>query len=294
MAYRRILPRERGMFSYAELWAEDDHLLSVLSRRISSSYQRFPLNEIQGITVTALPHWTVPQIAWLASTGLLFALSAVAPALTLFKVALGALTVWPFLIALREVLRGPRCRAMLHTATGGHALPAVARRSRGQLLLDTVTPLIESVQGRTERLEVTPRAFVHPEEDARVQLEQHRALRLVTFGLLLVEAAVALLFWWRPKLGDRPESLLLGLGLTFTVFALLLVIWKNARPVLRKDRAYLLCGAALGLLIGEFVLSMIWIAAQQKITSGHWTELLSPAWHIPLALTGLALELRRK
>ena len=73
MAYRRILPRERGWFSYAELWAEDDHLLSVLSRRISSSYQRFPLNEIQGITVTAL------RFLWL-STGIRPASSNACPA----------------------------------------------------------------------------------------------------------------------------------------------------------------------------------------------------------------------
>lgn len=295
MAYRRILPRERAIFTYSELWAEEDHLLSVRSHRLSSSYQRFPLSEIHGISVTALPHWSVPQIGWLAGTGLLFTVSTLAPSLLPVRIALGLLTIWPLLFALREVLRGPRCRATIHTATGAHPLPAVARMSTSQLFLDTVMPLIEGAQGRLERVEMPAKPFVHPEEDARIQLGQHWALRLMTFGLLLVEAAMSLAFWLRPRLIDQLTVGLLALGLSVTVIVMLLVVWKNARPVLRKDRAYLLCGTALGLILSEYVLYLSWMAARQTAPiPGHWTELIGPAWRIPLALAGLALELRRK
>ena len=127
MAYRRLIPRERSILTWAELWAEDDHLLSVRSHRLSSQYQRFPLSEIQAVSVTELPHWTISQIGWLASSTLLLGVSVLAPTLTALRVFFGIFTVWPFLFALQEVLRGPRCRTTIHTVTGAHVLAAVGR-----------------------------------------------------------------------------------------------------------------------------------------------------------------------
>ena len=292
MAYRRLLPRERGIFTYAELWAEDDHLLSVKSYRLTSAYQRFPLSEIQGLSITALPHWTVWQIAWLTTATLAFSVGVLAPALPGLKIFFGLVTIWPLLLAVREVLLGPRCRAAIHTATGVHAVPAVARAGRGQTFLDTVTPLIEGVQGRAERLEVTARPLTHPEDAARLQLAEHRPLRLITFGLLIVEALYGLATWRWPKLESQQGSFFLTFGLAITTIALLLVVWRNATPVLRRERAYLLSGVALGLILAEFVAFVIaWCVTLQ---APQWISLIGAAWRLPLALAGIALELRRK
>ena len=146
MSYRRLLPRERSLFRFAELWAGDDHLLSVRSYRLSEQYQRFPFSAIQSIAVTELPHWTARQIAALGVSGALFLASVALPSWTVFRVSLGLLTAGPLALALREVLRGPRCKTTIRTAAGEQQIPAVARMSRAPEFLAQVSELVERAQ----------------------------------------------------------------------------------------------------------------------------------------------------
>lgn len=296
-SYRRIIRRERGIFSYAELWTGGDHLLSAASNRMSVTYQRFPLAEIQAISITTLPHWTWPQIATLAATGLLFTAAVFSQSITWVAVLLGAFTIWPFLLAIREVARGPRCRTLFHTATGAHPLPAVSRRNRVEEFLAVVTPLVEGVQGRVDRLEVTERSVAHPEETAIEQLAYNRGLRLFSFGALLVEGLFYTIRWFWPALSRKPEVTMLSIGAFFSVFAIMLTLWRRGTPLMHRDRVYLLVAVALGLEMAEATFGVVWgilSSARSTFDIGRNAALAGAVWRIPLAAVALAVELRRK
>lgn len=297
MAYRRLLPRERGIYSYAELWAEDDHLLSVKSTRINVEYQRFPLRGVQAISITTLPHWTWPQIAWLLSSGAVLIATALVP-ISVLRMFLAAFTVWPFVLAVRELMRGPRCRTFIHTVTGSHALPAVSRQNRVPEFLDLVTPMIEGVQGRAESLRVAERPLVHPEEAAREALAKDRGLRLFALGAL---SALGLCFvgtaWWANSVTYKEGVLLLGAGAIVATITVLITVWRRATPLMRRDRVYVLTAAALAFSLAEIVAALAG-AAMSMAGFGFRlpfdSDWLSAAWRLPLAAAALALELRRK
>jgi hypothetical protein len=158
--------------------------------------------------------------------------------------------------------------------------------------------LIEGVQGRAERLEVTERPVEHPEETARGVITRDKGLRLFLFGALLAEGIFSAVMWALPKVADKLEVAFLSLGIYVSVLAVALAVWNRSTPVLRRDRVYVLVGLGLGIALVELIGGIMWLTLAgmggRETQMDRWMNLAGAVWRIPLALVALAIDLRRK
>ena len=207
MTRRLLLPRERGPLRYAELWQEDDALIYVHSSRFSERYARYLFRDIQALVLTEFPAWNEWRTAWLGLSFFFTAVLLLAPRGWWKLPALlpGVSLLW----AAAYLLRGPRCRLVLHTAVSTITLEAVRTMAQARKAVPELRSLIESAQGRLapDGLTVMPPPIA-PEPMAE---PRHTPMLLyLFFGMLLLHALVLAGFYF----GGRMED---GLGLSGTM-----------------------------------------------------------------------------
>lgn len=256
MSLRRLLPRERGVLTWAELWADEHQFVSVASRRVQEQYQRFRFDEIQAIGVTELPHWTLPQLGWLAVALALVTVPLVLVAWPPGKAIWTAITIWPLLLAIREVARGPRCRVLFYTAAGAQPVPAIQRTRRLPAFFNAVLPLIETAQGRLESLQMSAPA----PQDHAARLEKLdrdlRPLRYTLLGLVALGAflAAVALFW--PRLSKALDGVgFLHMAAEFIVAG---ALWQRTSPLLRATGRGIFSTVVLMCLVLELIAAAGW------------------------------------
>lgn len=226
---RLLLPRERGLLRYSELWQEGDELLYVHSSRFSDRYARYRLRDIQALVLTEFPLWNAWRAAWLGvSVFLTLAIALGAPgAWKLWAAGPTVLTFW----AVVHLARGPRCRLVLHTAVSTVTLEAVRTMRQARLVLPELRRLVESAQGRLAPDGLTVTAMPAAPEPAPAPVNTPLLLHLL-FGLLVVHALALAGFYFADKMSD-------GLGMSETILlaetlmaGLVALRWRQAGPAM--------------------------------------------------------------
>lgn len=304
MTKRLLLPRERGLLRYAELWQDGDALLSVHSTRFSDRYARYRLQDIQALVLTEFPLWNVWRAWWLGISAFLTLLLLLAPpgAWKLFAVFPGVFLLW----ALFYLARGPRCRLVLHTAVSTVSLESVRTMAQARQVMPELRRLIEGAQGRLapDGLTVLP---ANADDGAAAPPPHNTPLLLhILFGLVVLHALLLAGFYF----GGKPED---GLGMSATMLVAEITMagmaalrWRAIGAVMTlmsvlvlvfalADGGVLLysAGKSLGGIfiaiddrraIGPDDLSWLWLKEQ---TVGR------AAWHAVAGLLGWALLLAR-
>lgn len=224
---RLLLPRERGILRYAELWQEGDELLSVHSSRFSDRYARYRLRDIQALVLTEFPLWNAWRASWLGlSVFFTLAIGLGAPGRwKLWAVLPGLVLLW----AVLHLARGPRCRLVLHTAVSTVTLEAVRTMRQAQAVLPELRRLTEGVQGRLAPDGLTVTAMPPAPEPATATANTPLLLHLF-FGVLVVHALALAGFYFGNKMSDGlglSVTLLLAEALMATMVALR---WRQAGP----------------------------------------------------------------
>ena len=136
--------------SPSRLFRTDDFLLIVNSSGFSESYRRVYFKDIQSIQVLA----TRKRMYWLIGAGigggLLGALTIIAAVLDApigLLVFLATLTAVSAIFFSLNLMAGPSCRCVVHTAVQSSRLRMVNRLAKVKKLLEAITPLIEEQQG---------------------------------------------------------------------------------------------------------------------------------------------------
>jgi hypothetical protein len=196
MNRRQLAPRARGVFRYSELWLEDDQLLYRSSTRFAERYLRFKLADVQGIVCTYFPLWTPFRIFWLASS-LVFSL-----ALLTLPPGNWKWTSLPFVIsllwALADLIPGPRCRVVIHTAVSAVAIDALGTAELAGRVLPELRQRIEFHQGSVaagNAATAFSQAAAPPAAQRSVLLAQ------VLFGVLLIHAILLGIFYATNQMG---------------------------------------------------------------------------------------------
>jgi hypothetical protein len=156
MNWVRLLPRNRRLFSYAELWADETQFLAIESWRWQHRYKRFRFDEIEAVLITALPTFNggmiVRGLITLAILSLLITLEV--------KLQIGRwlaiLLIWPVIFFVLELLRGNRCHVEFVTATGGHVIKAVSHERQLPKFLTEAEARIAGVQGPSQIMDADP------------------------------------------------------------------------------------------------------------------------------------------
>jgi len=226
---RLLLPREWGPLRYSELWHEEDALLYVHSSRFSDRYAHYRWRDIQALVLTEYPLWSGGRAAWLGISFFFTLVLLLAPpgAWKLWAVLPGIFLVW----AIAYLLRGPRCRLVLHTAVSTVTLEAVRTMAQARQVLPELRRLTEAVQGRLAADGLTVMAM--PEGAEPVAPAAHSPLLLhVFFGMLVLHALVLAGFYFGARMDDG-----LALSASMLVAEILLGVlatlrWRTSGPVL--------------------------------------------------------------
>ena len=295
-SYQRLIPRERGWFGYSELWADSDHLLQLRSSRFAEDYQRFRWKDIQSISITELPHGTGTQWAAIFITGFLMLAGWLIPSAWGWRIFFGIWGTVAFPIALRELLRGPKCRCFLHTAAGTELLAAVARIHTAERLLPDLRARIAAVQGV---LSVTaPLESVIPQAPPRPEMELPEPNRRVAYLLVGLWAAMALLevagtYW--DKTGQT-AFISLGAAVVEIILAILVIRQFVALDYLWTRR---IAGGALVFQVIDLIIGITYLTLMfRDTTSGaaradflslpyaNWSVAFSATWRVIAAAAG--------
>ena len=146
--YTRLPGRFRGFFRGHSLWMAEDHLLIVDSTRVSETYQRFYLRDIQTIIVRKTPRFRIPYY-WtlLAVVAVVVLLASTNP----FRPAF----FWPSFVALAGVVlyvyiasMFQSCTCHLMTRVTKAELPSLFRLRAAQQFVDAVSPRLIATQGQ--------------------------------------------------------------------------------------------------------------------------------------------------
>jgi hypothetical protein len=201
---RLLLPREWGPLRYSELWQEGEELLYVHSSRFSDKYSRYRIRDIQAFVLTEFPLWNGWRAAWLGSSLFFTAILAVFPPRwwKLFALFPGVFLIW----AIGYLLRGPRCRLVLHTAVSTVTVEAVRTMAQAREVVPELRRLAEEAQGRLAADGMTVMEMPHTPEPPRAPLNTPLLMHLF-FGVLLLHALVLAGFYF----GDKMDS---GLGVS--------------------------------------------------------------------------------
>ncbi|MBM3753918.1 MAG: hypothetical protein FJW38_08060 [Acidobacteria bacterium] len=209
MNRRLLLPRESGLFRYAELWLDGAEILYVNSSRFSERYSRFQIADIQALVVTEFALWNPLRSA---SLGLSFFFT-----LLLLILAPGAWAWWAvvpgiwLVFALFDVARGPRCRLVLHTAVSTVTIEAARTMKQANQAVPVLRALITSVQGELSRDGMTITPPIRSAGDVPV-VKNTPLLQRVLFGMLVAHAGILAALFFAKQMEN-------GLGLSFTLLA---------------------------------------------------------------------------
>lgn len=214
MSRRLLLPRERGLFRYAELWEDGGELLYVNSSRFSDRYSRFLIADIQALVVTAFPLWNPLRTA---SLGLSFFFTLLNLILAPGRWAWWAIVpgIW-LAYAVFDVARGSRCRLVLHTAVSTVTIEAVRTMRQADQVIPVLRALITSIQGELSRDGMTITPPIRSADSIPV-VKNTPLLQRVLFGMLVAHAVILVALYF----GKQMEN---GLGLSFTLLSSELVM----------------------------------------------------------------------
>jgi hypothetical protein len=207
MNRRQLLPRESGLFRYAELWREGGEILYVNSSRFSDRYARFQIADIQALVLTEFPVWNPLRTA---SLGLSFFFT-----LLILILAPGRWAWWAILpgiwlgFALADIARGSRCRLVLHTAVSTVTIEAVRTMKQAEQVIPILRALITSVQGELSRdgMTITPPIA---SADAIAIVRNTPLLQRALFGVLVAHAVILVALYFGKQMDN-------GLVFSFTL-----------------------------------------------------------------------------
>ena len=207
MNRRLLLPRESGIFRYAELWQEGSDLLYVNSSRFSDRYSRFQIADIQALVLTEFPVWNPLRTA---SLGLSFFFTLLILILAPGRWAWWAIVpgIW-LVFALLDVARGSRCRLVLHTAVSTVTIEAVRTMKQANQVLPVLRALITAVQGELSRdgMTITPPIA---SADAVPIVKNTPLLQRALFGVLVAHAVILVALYFGKQMDN-------GLVFSFTL-----------------------------------------------------------------------------
>lgn len=146
--YQRVTRRRRTPIGSSELWLSNDHLLLVMRHWWTERYQRFRLGEISSIVAIERPSLRGIQLLGLAATVTLWVLAIFVSRNIAIRILLGGPLSVALVWQLVDLLRGPYCRVELRTAVSSVHLTPLSRMRAAAEFIQTVTPLIEAVQGQ--------------------------------------------------------------------------------------------------------------------------------------------------
>lgn len=243
-----MVPRESGLFQFAELWLEGDSLLYIHSSRVSERYTRYRLDDIQALVLTELPLWNLWRALWLGISFFATSLLLIAsPRLwKLWAVVPGIAFVW----AISHVLRGTRCRLVLHTAVSSVVIEAVRTMSAAKTAMPILQSLVESRQGvlEADRLTVSP----PPARPVIVPEAKNSPLLLYTlYGIVIAHVILLGTLYYA---GQSDDGVSLSAVFLFTELVMGVIVgtrWKAVGPVLTGLSVLL---ALLALLDGGVLL----------------------------------------
>ena len=198
--YQKLPGEFRGFVRRHTLWMGDDHLLMVDSSRVSETYKRFYLRDIQTILVRKSPRFRVPYY-WilLLFFALIFLLIGLNPFRdVLFWPAVGVITA--VVVYLYVACMFQSCTCHLITRVNKVELSSLFRLRAANRFVEVVTPLIAAAQGAlpanwvessTTLEELSTAADRNP--DAPVDLlpaARFSWLVVVVFALVLLDAGL--------------------------------------------------------------------------------------------------------
>jgi hypothetical protein len=146
-AYKRLPGRGNGMLNATSLWEGDDHLLLVMSHRVSESYKRFLYRDIQAIVICQTRTSLITNIV-LGAMGLMFSIPAllVLASNSELAIAFGIVAGLFFFLTLLNYFRGKSCRCTLRTAVQSHDLPSLGSLQNARKALARIQSKIVASQ----------------------------------------------------------------------------------------------------------------------------------------------------
>jgi hypothetical protein len=275
---RLLLPRERGLIRFAELWLEDDALLAVHSTRISDRFARYRLRDVQAVVLTEQPLWNGWRAAWLGVSALFTLILVAFPPRfwKLWAIFPGFFLLW----AIAHLARGPRCRLVLHTAVSTVTLEAVRTMRQARVAVPELRRLIESAQGRLAADGLTVTAMPHAAEPAPPS-HQSPLLLYFLFTIPVIHALMLAGFYFAGRLED-------AFGISATILfaevlmgALAALRWRSSGPAVTVIAVLV---AVLALADGGFLLYAV------VKSFGGFFEAVSRAGVKPTAIEWLWLK----
>ncbi|MBM3785197.1 MAG: hypothetical protein FJW30_12605 [Acidobacteria bacterium] len=237
MNRRLLLPRESGVFRYAEFWQEGAELLYLNSSRFSDRYIRFQIADVQAIVLTESSAWNFPRTLAAGSTLFL--------TLVLLMALPGRWALWSilpgiaFVFALYGVARGARCKLVLHTAVSAVTIEAVRTMEQANALLPVLHTLISSVQGEVSRDGLTILPVTAAVQDSAPR-KHTPLLQRTLFGMLLIHAALLAVFYFTGQISD---------GLVLSATLLLAEVVMGAIAVSRRRETGVWVAALSGVIM---------------------------------------------
>ena len=146
--YKRLCSGGHLFYRYT-LWLGQDHLLYISAGIFVEEYKRFYFRDIQSLIIHKTNSWKVWNIV-LVCLGALFLIMAIGSADTGSAVAaiMASLTIS---ILVFNLIKGPTCDAHIQTAVQNEKLYCMARINKAQKIMDSLKPLVLSVQQESSR-----------------------------------------------------------------------------------------------------------------------------------------------
>jgi archaellum biogenesis protein FlaJ (TadC family) len=141
--YKRLCSGGHLFYRYT-LWLGKDHLLYISAGIFVEDYKRFYFRDIQSLIIYKTNYWKVWNIV-LACLGAMFLIMAIFFADTEAMIA-GIMASLLSSILAFNLIKGPTCAAHIQTAVQKEKLHCMVRIKKAQKIMDSVKPLILSVQ----------------------------------------------------------------------------------------------------------------------------------------------------
>jgi hypothetical protein len=301
--YLRLSPKNRTFTGFSQAWLGSDHLLIVNSSRLVERYQRFAFADIQAIVVAEGGRRAI----WQAAVALVCFAFSMWVQFTFGKRFFAAIGLAALVLAILDIVRGPRCRCILQTAVSGERLYPISRMRTARSFLAAITPAIEAVQGSVPVEDLAAQAITPPQVVIAESTVQPPAIERplvytpeILFGLLMLDSVLvfaALRSTFTVAFGLLPT-------MYFAEFLIGILALVQSRTRSATSVAVLIA-AFLCIIIDPFALSGVaaWpgviavfrqpaagaAAWNNQIAASSTTVFLAVGWRAAMAVTGLAV-----
>jgi hypothetical protein len=150
--YKRLCSGGHLFYRYT-LWLGPDHLLYISTGIFVEDYKRFYFKDIQSLMIYKTNAWKVWNIV-LACLGALFLIMAILSADT--AIVAGILAGLLSSILAFNLIKGPTCASHIQTAVQKEKLHSMVRINKAQKIMDSIKPLILSVQRENSQPDGSP------------------------------------------------------------------------------------------------------------------------------------------